>query len=253
VSEAVLEGLISVEAALRARSRDIHAIYIRRDLREPDVLRLAKLAADAGVTAERVTEDVIASHVEGKTHGGIIALVGERRFVTLEALVEGKERPFVVMLDGVEDPYNFGQSVRAFYATGADGLVVRPRNWMSAAGVVARSSAGASELIPTAVAETAQEAADFYRSLGLTVAVTDKDRAVSIYEADLTGALFLVIGGEKRGVTRSFADSADLRLKIPYGRAFKQSLGTTPAAAAIAFEVMRQRMLINENDLSYRE
>jgi 23S rRNA (guanosine2251-2'-O)-methyltransferase len=238
---AVLEGLISVEAALQARSREIHALYIRRDLREPGVLRLAKLAAAAGITAERVPEEVIAAHVEGKTHGGIVALVGERRFVSLDALIEGRDRPFVVMLDGVEDPFNFGQAVRAFYAAGADGLVVRPRNWMSAAAVVARSSAGASELIPTAVAETAQEAADFYRAGGLTIAVTDKDRAVSIYEADLTVPLFLVIGGEKRGVTRSFADAADMRLKIPYGREFKQSLGTTPAAAALAFEVMRQR------------
>lgn len=242
MSEGVLEGVISVEAVLRARSRDIHAIYIRRDLREPNVLRLAKLAAEAGVNAERVSADVIESHVEGKSHGGIIALVGERRFVTLDSLVEGKDCPFVVMLDGVEDPYNFGQAVRAFYAAGADGLVVRPRNWMSAAGVVARSSAGASETIPTAVAETAQEAAEFYRARGLVVAVTDQDRAVSLYEADLTTPLFLVIGGEKRGVTRSFADTADLRLKIPYGQEFRQSLGTTPAAAILAFEVMRQRM-----------
>lgn len=242
MDEAVLEGQISIEAALKAGSRDVHTIYIRRDLREPDVLRLARMAAAAGVPTERVTDEVIASHVGGKTHGGVIALVGDRRFVGLDALMEGKDHPFVVMLDGVEDPFNFGQAVRAFYAAGADGLVVRPRNWMSAAGVVARSSAGASELIPTAVAETAQDAADFYRTRGLTVAVTDKDRAVSIYEADLTGSLFLVIGGEKRGVTRSFADAADLRLKIPYGRDFRQSLGTTPAAGALAFEVMRQRL-----------
>jgi 23S rRNA (guanosine2251-2'-O)-methyltransferase len=242
MSDAVLEGLISVEAALRAHSRDIHMIYIRRDLREPNVLRLAKLAAEAGVPAERVSADVIESHAEGKTHGGIIALVGERRFVNLDVLIEGKECPFVVMLDGVEDPFNFGQAVRAFYAAGADGLVVRSRNWMSAAGVVARSSAGASEFIPTAVAETAQEAAELFRARGLVVAVTDQDRAASLYETDLTIPLFLVIGGEKRGVTRSFADMADLRLKIPYGREFRQSLGTTPAAAILAFEVMRQRM-----------
>jgi 23S rRNA (guanosine2251-2'-O)-methyltransferase len=76
----------------------------------------------------------------------------------------------------------------------------------------------------------------------MVVAVTDRDRAVSLYEADLTTPLFLVVGGEKRGVTRSFADMADLRLKIPYGREFRQSLGTTPAAAILAFEVMRQRM-----------
>jgi 23S rRNA (guanosine2251-2'-O)-methyltransferase len=243
VSETVLEGLISVASALKARSRDVHVVYILRDLREPNVLMLARLAAEAGVTAERVSSGVIEAYAEGKTHGGIIALVGERRFVDLDVLIEGKECPFVVMLDGVEDPYNFGQAVRAFYAAGADGLVLRPRNWMSASGLVARSSAGTSELLLTAVAETPQAAADFYRSRGLVVAVTDKDRARSIYEADLTPALFLVIGGEKRGVTRSFVDEADMRLKIPYGREFRQSLGTTAAAAVLAFEVMRQRMI----------
>lgn len=240
--QAVLEGLISVEAALKAGSRPVERVYLRRDLRDDAALRLARLAASAGVPVERVTAEVIAQYASGKTHGGVIALAGERRFVTLEALIEGKASPFVVMLDGVEDPFNFGQAVRAFYAAGADGLVVRPRNWMSAAGVVARASAGASEWMPTAVAESAQAAADVFRRHGLLVAVTDHERAVSIYEADLTAPLFLLVGGEKRGVTRSFADAADLRLKIPYGRQFGHSLGTTAAAAALAFEVMRQRV-----------
>jgi 23S rRNA (guanosine2251-2'-O)-methyltransferase len=127
------------------------------------------------------------------------------------------------------------------YAAGAAGLIVRPRNWMSAAGVVARASAGASEWIPTAVAETALDAADYFRSRGLRIAVADEDKAVSIYDADLAGPLFLVIGGEKRGITRSFLDQADLRLRIPYAREFDQSLGTTAAAAILAFEIMRQR------------
>ena len=65
--------------------------------------------------------------------------------------------------------------------------------------------------------------------------------AISIYDADLTVPLLLVIGGEKRGITRSFEDQADLRLAIPYGSAFDQSLGTAPATAVLAFEVLRQR------------
>jgi 23S rRNA (guanosine2251-2'-O)-methyltransferase len=119
---------------------------------------------------------------------------------------------------------------------------------MSAAGVVARSSAGASELIPTAIAETTQAAADVLRKQGLRVAVATKERAVSIYEADLSGPLFLVVGGEKRGVTRSFEDAADLRLSIPYGRRYAHSLGTTAAAAVLAFEIMRQRVNKNPTD-----
>jgi 23S rRNA (guanosine2251-2'-O)-methyltransferase len=133
--------------------------------------------------------------------------------------------------------------VRALYAAGADGLVVRPRNWMSAAGVVARSSAGATEWIPTAVAETVFDAADVARAHGLTIACAAKDRAVSIYETDLAIPVFCVIGGEKRGITRSFADRADVRLKIPYGRHFPRSLGTASAVAVLAFEAMRQRTI----------
>lgn len=246
-----LEGILSIRAALEADSRPIHAVYISRRQRDHDILKFEKWVRHLGVPVERVPDEVIVGYAGGTTHGGIVARVGERRMVGLETLLtplpqgEGtgvRASPFIVMLDGVEDPYNFGQAVRAFYAAGADGLVVRPRNWMSAAAVVARSSAGASERISTAVAETAQEAADFFRARGLTIAVADKERAVSLYEADLTVPLFLLIGGEKRGVTRSFADAADLRLRIPYGRAFQPALGTTPAAAAIAFEIMRQRM-----------
>ncbi|MBK8033689.1 MAG: RNA methyltransferase [Chloroflexi bacterium] len=240
--QAVLEGIISIEAALRAHSRPIHRILIRRGEHDRDLGQLARLAEREQIPVERVSPDEIDAQAQGKTHGGVIALVGDRRFVPLDELIAGNAAPLIVMLDGVEDPFNFGQAVRAFYAAGADGLVVRPRNWMSAAGVVARSSAGASEWMPTAVAETTQSAADFLRGRGLKIAVADKERAVPLYKADLRGGLFVVIGGEKRGITRSFADAADIRLSIPYGRRFDQSLGTTAASAVIAFELMRQRL-----------
>jgi 23S rRNA (guanosine2251-2'-O)-methyltransferase len=241
--QAVLEGLVSVQAALEAKSREIRAIYVRRDKRDRAIHRLESAARSQKVPLERVGNDVIDDHASGKTHGGIVALVGPRRFVSLEDLIRDSARPFVGMLDGIEDPYNFGAAVRALYAAGADGLVVRPRNWMSAAGVVARSSAGATELIPTAVAETAADAASAFLARGLTIACATKDRAVSIYQANLAVPLFVVIGGEKRGITRSFVDQADMRLQIPYGRQFNRSLGTASAVAVLAFEIMRQRSL----------
>jgi 23S rRNA (guanosine2251-2'-O)-methyltransferase len=199
------------------------------------------MARERSVPVQRLESEAIDAQASGKTHGGIIAHVGPRRFAKLDALFQSSPNPFVVMLDGIEDPFNFGAAVRALYAAGADGLVVRPRNWMSAAGVVARSSAGATEWMPTAIAETVFDAAERARSLGLTVACAAKDRATSIYEADLGLPLFCVIGGEKRGITRSFADQADIRLQIPYGRRFPRSLGAASAVAVLAFEAMRQR------------
>jgi 23S rRNA (guanosine2251-2'-O)-methyltransferase len=147
------------------------------------------------------------------------------------------------MLDGVEDPYNFGQAVRVLYAAGVHGLVVRPRSWLAASGVVVRASAGATEWLPVAEASSPGEAIAHFKARGLTIACTGVEGAPhSLYQVDLTGPLFLLIGGEKRGVARPLRQAADLLLRIPYEAAFDHSLGASAAAAIIAFEVLRQRM-----------
>jgi 23S rRNA (guanosine2251-2'-O)-methyltransferase len=241
--QAVLEGIISIQAALKAGSRPIHEIYVQQGKLADNraMRRLQHMAQKSGIPVRNVGSTVIERLASGHTHGGLVATVGPRGYVTLDDLLTHTSLPFLVMLDGIEDPFNFGTAVRAIYAAGAHGLVVRPRNWMSAASVVARSSAGTTELMPTAVAETAIAAAKYLRSRGLVVACATKGDAIPIYEADLTVPLFLVIGGERRGITRSFVRQADLRLKIPYQRRFRYSLSAAAAVAVLAFEVMRQR------------
>lgn len=243
--EAWLEGVVSVMAALQSGSRQVQAVYLRAEARRSYDRRLQQLqqtAVAGNVPVSWVDDSFIAARAGGGSHGGVLARVGPRRFAELESLLAGKPRPFIAMLDGIEDPFNFGQAIRALYAAGADGLVVRRRNWLSAAGVVVRASAGASEWLPTAVVDTAEDAAAFFRGHGLVVACTGQEQAVSIYEADLARPLFVLLGGEKRGITRSFMRQADLRLQIPYGRAqFGQSLGTAAATAVLSFEVMRQQ------------
>jgi len=240
-TSSILEGQVSVAAALQSPFRDVQVVYVRED-REDRALRwLEHRAREAGVPVERKGADEIDALTEGSSHGGVAARVGERRTVELSGLLPSDRPAFVAMLDGIEDPFNFGQAVRSLYACGVDGLVLRPRNWLSAAATVARSSAGASELIPTAIAESAEEAAHFFQQAGLTIACAAEEEAVPVFQADLTGPLFLLIGGEKRGITRSFLRQADLRLAIPYGREFRHSLGVTAAAAILGYEVMRQR------------
>jgi len=241
LTQIFLEGQVSVAAALQSPYRDVQVVYVRAE-REDRALRwLEHRASEAGVPIERKTGEEIDALTEGSSHGGVVALVGERRTVDLAELLPADRPAFVVMLDGIEDPFNFGQAVRSLYACGVDGLVLRPRNWLSAAATVTRSSAGASELIPTAIAESAEEAAALFQGHGLTIACAAEEESVPIDRADLTRPLFLLIGGEKRGITRSFLRQTDLRLEIPYGREFRQSLGVTAAAAILGYEVMRQR------------
>ncbi len=242
-----LEGHLSIQAAIEAKSRDIHDLLIAESKRfERRLGELQSCAYAAGIQVSYVSDDEIARLADGASHGGVVARVGERRFRALGDLLAPGRATFIVMLDGIEDPYNFAGAVRVVYAAGAHGIVLRPRNWSSASAIVGRASAGAFERMPIAIAADAAAAADFYRAHGLRIAVAAKsNRACPLYEAELTPPLFLLIGGERRGVTRSFIESADLRLSIPYGREFPPSLGTVGAAAVIAFEVMRQRNTAN--------
>jgi len=239
----MLEGRLSVQAAMEAGWREVHQILIdsrkRYDRRLSALLRQAEAAS---VPINFVSDDAIQGLADGSSHGGVLAKVGERRFCALAELLPAERAAFIVMLDGIEDPYNFAGAVRCLYAAGVDGVVLRPRNWTSANAIVGRASAGAIERMPLAIAQTAAQAADYYRERGLQIAVAAKSaRSRSPDQADLTRPSFLLIGGERRGVTRSFAQSADLTLEIPYGRDFDQSLGTVAATAIIAFEVKRQR------------
>lgn len=239
----VLEGHLSVTAAIEAGHREIFQVLVDSQKRfDRRTTHLRQTAAIAGIAPQYVNAQTIEKHASGKTHGGVIALAGERQYQGLADLLSDGALPFVVMLDGIEDPYNFGFAIRALYAAGVDGVVLRPRNWTSASHVVGRASAGTVERIPLAIAETAEEAEDYFSERGLLVATAAKSpSSTSLYDADLTQPLFILIGGEKRGVTRSFQKRADLLLEIPYGRQFAGSLGTVSAASLIAFEVMRQR------------
>ncbi len=238
---AFLEGHISIEAALRGGSRPIHRILVAVEgvRAERAERRIASLAATRSVPLQRMPRDEMDGLSSGRTHGGMLAEVGERDLVPLSELAV--PRAFVVMLDGVEDPYNFGAAVRSLYAAGATGLVIRPRSWTSATAIVARASAGASELLPTAETDDPLEAVEVLSAAGLRVAIaSERPDAVSLYDQSLCEPLFVLIGGERRGVARGVLDRADL-LRIPYARGDAPSLGTAAAAAVIGFEVMRQR------------
>jgi 23S rRNA (guanosine2251-2'-O)-methyltransferase len=238
--ETFLEGWVSIRAALISGSRDVVEILLQKDKVNPNLSALIKRAREKRVPVKQVSSSEMAKLVEGQTHGGAVARVGPRKFVSLETLGIGPSAAFVAMLEGVEDPYNFGQALRALHAAGAHGLVLRPRNWLSAASTVARASAGASEFMAMAVAETTEDAIRHFKARGFTIACTGLN-GMPHFQADLRQPIFMIIGGEKRGISASVLKQADMVLTIPYGRDFRQALDTTSATAALAFEVLRQR------------
>ena len=143
------------------------------------------------------------------------------------------------MLEGIEDPYNFGYALRSLYAAGVDGIVLSPRNRMSAAGTVVRASAGTSELFPMSIASP-DTACDIFRQARYTILSAGIRNSVSVFEETFKKPIFLIVGGEKRGISSSVLAKSDKIVRIDYGRSFRGSLSAASAASVLAFEILRQ-------------
>lgn len=245
-NDVIFEGMTSISAIINAQKssandRKIKKILFdtnRKDQKIKEIARLKKISAEMGFSVEGVDSSIIDSVTTGSSHGGIIAVCSERNIHSLSSS-EISEAGFYVMIEGIEDPYNFGYALRTIYASGADGVILTPRNWMSAAGIVCRASAGASELIPVFVSEF-HSAAEIFRSRNYKIVCAGIRNSVSIYDSNLKKPVFLIVGGEKRGISRNVLDSADTIVRIDYGRDFKGSLSAASAASILAYEVFRQ-------------
>ena len=241
----LLEGMTSISALLNTdpaiNDRKILRVQIDESKRRSKAAEIGFLVAkskELGFPIEFVSSEAIDEATAGSSHGGIIAFCSDRSFpdLTVDHIVPNG---FYVYLEGIEDPYNFGNTIRSLYAAGVDGIVIPPRNWMTAAGVVAKASAGTSERLPVLVADSDTVAPIFHEAKYQVLCAGIRD-SVSVFDAELSYPILLVIGGEKRGISRSILNDADLILRIDYGRDFRGSLSAASSAAILAFEIMNK-------------
>ena len=245
----LFEGMTSIRAIFLARqkenpqndrkiSRLFFAIESERRLAK-ELGWLRHRAEEDGFPIIPLSSDEISAMATGNTHGGLLAECTQRTIPSLADCAKLPENGFLAMLDGIEDPYNFGYALRSLYAAGADGIILPERNWMSAAGVVARASAGASELLPLYTANPPEAAAQC-KDAGYRVVCADTRTDILLPDADLKKPLLLIVGGEKRGISRALLDTCDVAVKIPYAREFNAALSAASATTMLAYEIMRQ-------------
>lgn len=244
----IMEGFISIRSVIagsenRVNDRKITEVLLERGKekgKEKELYYLRSKAEKLGFTIKTVSKDEIDGLAIGSTHGGMIAKCTERTVRGLDAL-SPCENGFFVMLRGIEDPYNFGYCLRSLYAAGVNGVILDKRNWLGAAGVVARASAGASELTDMYICDDISKCVDIFKEKSYRIASSDMtDNAVSVYDADMSFPLLLIVGGEKRGIDASLLKASDITVKLEYGRTFSGALSAASAASVIAFEVFRQ-------------
>ncbi len=239
----ILEGMTSISALLNSTCNDrrIEKIWIDQSKRKSKGAEIGFLTAkshEKGFVVEFTDASEIDKVTLGNTHGGIIAFCTQRSIPALTPS-DIAQRGFYVYMDGIEDPYNFGYALRSLYAAGVTGVILPPRNWMTAAGVVARASAGTSELMPLYTAE-AEDAVRICKKKGyLTLGAGIRD-SVSVFDEDFVYPILLVVGGEKRGISRRVLDMMDRIVRIDYGTSFRGSLSAASAATVLAFEIMRK-------------
>ncbi|MBQ7391363.1 MAG: RNA methyltransferase [Clostridia bacterium] len=240
----ILEGMTSISALLnsdKVNDRKIEKVLIDRTKRKSKAAQIGFLTAkshERGFPVEFVDAEEIDRLSVGNTHGGILALCTQR---TIPTLCAENIRPdsFYVYLEGIEDPYNFGYAIRSLYAAGVSGVILPPRNWMTAGGVVARASAGASECLPIFEAE-GEDAVRLFKDAGYTILCAGIRDSVSVFDEHFSYPVLLVVGGEKRGISRALLDVADRIVRIDYGRDFGGSLSAASAATVMAFEIFRK-------------
>lgn len=182
---------------------------------------------------------------EGALHQGVVAWLGAFAYAALEDLVApGADEPaLIVALDGVEDPRNLGAILRSAYLLGASGVVIPEHRAAQVTPVVAKASAGASELLPVVQVGNLVRALEELRELGLwRVAVHATERAQRIDELDGTLATCLVLGAEGTGVRPLVAKACDFHAVIPMTRTAVGSFNVSVAAALALYELRRQRL-----------
>ena len=243
----IFEGMTSISAVIKSiqnGSSDRRIVKIlfnqERFAKKFRELEFLMHTADAmGFEIFSVPANEIDALTSGTTHGGIIAICTHRTFPEFNSqkLINGG---FYALIEGIEDPYNFGYSVRSLYASGVDGIILPPRNWMEIAGTVARSSAGTSELANIYVSDPVNAITGLKNS-GFEIVCAEIRDSVSLYEHTFSDSVLLVVGGEKRGISRKVLELADTNVRIEYGREFLGSLPSASAISVISFEILRQK------------
>lgn len=174
-------------------------------------------------------------------HQGVIAFAADYEYCELEDIIESKGEAggFVILCDGIEDVHNLGSIIRVAECAGADGVIIPSNNSASVTEAVIRISAGAANHIKVAKVNSLGNAMNDLKSAGFWLYALEAD-GTSIYSADLSGSVALVVGGEDSGVRRITRERCDATLSIPL-RGKVNSLNASVALGIAAYEVVKTR------------
>ncbi len=237
-----IEGRNAVLEAFRS-GKTIDKLYVLEGCEDGPVRTIVREAKKQGSVISFVARERLDQLSETGKHQGVIACAAAYDYVSVEDILERAdergEDPFIILLDGIEDPHNLGAVIRTANLAGAHGVIIPKRRAAGLTGVVAKASAGAINYTPVAKVTNLTDTIKRLKERGIWFVCSDMD-GNEMYGLDLTGPIGIVIGSEGEGVSRLVKESCDLTASIPV-RGEIESLNASVAAGVLAYEVVRQR------------
>jgi 23S rRNA (guanosine2251-2'-O)-methyltransferase len=241
-------GLHAVARLVGKDAGRVRRLLVDRRSDNERIGALVREAEGKGIAIERVARNRLDDIAAGSRHQGVAAELhggaGALDEAALRTLVEERltagAAPLLLILDGVQDPHNLGACLRTADGAGVDAVVVPRRNAAGITPAVRKVATGAAESLPLARVERLERVLRWLREYGVRVTGTADDADPTLFEADLTGPLALVLGGEEKGMAQGVRGLCDTVVSIPMSGCV-ESLNVSVAAGVCLYEALRQR------------
>ena len=240
--EFTIEGRNAVMEAFRS-GKCIDKLFVLDGCQDGPVLSIKREAKKQDTIIRYVPKERLDQLSQTGHHQGVIAFAAAYEYAEVDDILaaakEKNEAPFIVLLDNIEDPHNLGAIIRTAHQAGAHGIIIPKNRAVGLTATVARTSAGALNYLPVAKVTNLSKTIEDLKKEGMWFACADMDGDV-MYDANLTGAIGLVIGSEGEGVSRLVKEKCDFTVSIPM-KGQIDSLNASVAAGVLCYEILRQR------------
>ena len=239
-----IEGRNSVIELLES-DRDINKLYIAKGEKHGSINKIISMAKQKRIVIAEVEKQKLNTMSQTGNHQGVIAIVPPFDYVEVEDILEyAKEKnedPFILILDGIEDPHNLGSIIRTAETAGVHGIIIPKRRAVGVNATVSKSSAGAVEHMKIARVNNINEVIRFLKEEGIWIVGTDGDAKTVYYDQDLKGSIAIVIGSEGFGMSKLVKENCDFLVKIPMSGKIT-SLNASVSAGIVIYEAVKQRI-----------
>ena len=240
-----IEGRNSVLELLES-GKDINKIYVTRGEKHGSINKILAIAKEKKIIVVEKDKKQMDEMAQEENYQGVIAIVPPFEYVEIEDILniakEKNEEPFILILDGIEDPHNLGSIIRTAETAGVHGIIIPKRRAASVNSTVNKTSAGAVEHMKIARVTNISDTIEELKQAGLWICGTDISAEKYYYNQDLTGPLGIVIGNEGKGISEKVKKNCDFNVKIPM-KGKITSLNAAVSTGIIVYEAVKQRVV----------